>query len=219
MIDPDFFLNIGGKFKQIEDIIDSRKLLGQYNVDKQSGINCRYVYSSFSSAPYIRCLKFDDNMLLSEGDPSPNSHIKQTDSEITVVRIKCNDLAVKRCTDRNKWDLQDIAVPGDGSHLGESPSMVNLATLVGDSKPFDGEEYLVPLSSWDPYFKLEDIGPEMKCCSDSTIIASSKKNESLKNRLKTDRSDLVCVRQNWAGRLSKFIRKHCTKTKTLSDKN
>ncbi|XP_023023509.2 uncharacterized protein isoform X2 [Leptinotarsa decemlineata] len=222
MIDPDFYPLMADNYKQIEDIIDSRKSLGQYNVNKQNnGINYRYAYSNSSStSDSNRYIRFEENVVLNEGDSLNNSNIKQTDSEITVMRVKCNDSSFKRR--KSKWDMHDIAIPGDGSHLGESPSLVNLVTLVGDSIPFEGEEYLVPLSSWDPYVKSEDFSTDVKYCSDSKLNEAEFSSKKINSRseqcqLKGNESDLIQRRGSWAGRISKFIRKHCTKTRTLPD--
>lgn len=210
MPDTDFSMNLGENFKQIEDIIDSRKLLGFYNVAKHKG---EIKFKRKETTPYSRCFRLEESMLANEGDSLNNSTIKQTDSEITVVRVKCQDIPSKR-NRSNKWDMHDIAIPGDGSHLAESPSLVNLVTLVGDSRPFEGEEYLVPLSSWEPIYKTEEKSTEMRCSSDSKVIKTNICTENFGNDLKNEKSDVICSRRKWAGRISKFIRKHCTKTKT-----
>ncbi|KAG5900699.1 hypothetical protein JTB14_038217 [Gonioctena quinquepunctata] len=208
MVDPDFYLVIGDNFKQIEDIIDSRKLLGQYNVNKQNnGVNYRYAYSNSTRGTgenSNRYISFED-MVLNEGDSLNNTAIKQTDSEITVMRVKCSDLALKRR--KSKWDMHDIAIPGDGSHLGESPSLVNLVTLVGDNILFEEEEYLVPLSSWDPYFsKLEEFSPDMKCCSDSKLGEPncSDQNITIDTLSEKNKQDDVTKIENLPRNLSKM---------------
>ncbi|KAJ8933653.1 hypothetical protein NQ318_019298 [Aromia moschata] len=99
--------------------------------------------------------------------------MKQTDSEITVVRVKCRKRPAKGR--QSKWDMNDIAIPGDGCHLSDSPSMVNLVTLVGYSVPCEGEEYLVPLSSWEPYLKQEHS--DLKCLSESNVDTPTRYNE------------------------------------------
>lgn len=228
MIDSNHSTN--GNFRQIEDIIDARKLLGQYNVYKQSiGINFRYIYSSSAGSPTNKNTNVEDTVVLNERDT--NMNLKQTDSEITIVRVRCDGINLK--TRHNKWDMHDIAVPGDGSHLGESPSLVNLATLVGHNIPCEGEEYLVPLSSWDPFLKSEDIHTDLKCYSesnfDSATCSSSVKTENKNStednineqegNLGIDEIDLVFGRRSWAGKISKFIRKHCKKSKTPPDHN
>lgn len=212
MFDKDFHSSFDANVKQIEDIIDSRKLLGHYNVPKHNSYN----FKSKGSAGQSRCLRFEESVLANEGDSLNNSIIKQTDSEITVVRIKCQDSPSKR-NKINKWDMHDIAIPGDGSHLAESPSLVNLVTLVGDSRPFECEEYLVPLSSWEPTYKFEEKSTEMRCYSDSRVYQSSSHGEDLGNDLKNENSEMFCGRSKWAGRISKFLRKHCTKTKTICE--
>lgn len=205
-------------YKQIDDIIDARKKLGQYNVSKQSTpINYRYAYSSAATTS-DKFIRFEEpNMLITEGDfINPNSELKSTDSEITIVRVRCDGLTFKRRP--SKWDMHDIAIPGDGSHLGESPSMVNLATLVQQN-----DEYLVPLSSWDPYYKPEEpnetaaaacnasIKTEDEDCS-TTASQNSEEKISLESKTSTNSR-----RPSLAGRISKFLRRHCKKSKTLPE--
>ncbi|KAJ8918233.1 hypothetical protein NQ315_014103 [Exocentrus adspersus] len=198
-------------FRQIEDIIDARKLLGQYNVHKQStGVNFRYIYSS-PTGTASKSVPVDDTTVTNDLDV--NTNLKQTDSEITVVRVRyCDDINIK--SRRNKWDMHDIAIPGDGSHLGESPSLVNLATLVGHNVPCEGEEYLVPLSSWDPYLKAEDLRSDLKCCSERTLTFDCTTNSHIKPENDTsvslengtsEQEILVLPKRSWAGRISKFI--------------
>lgn len=213
MFDMEFQASFCDNFKQIEDIIDSRKQLGLYNIPKTTtGTNFR----SRGTVLDLRSFRIEESISATEGDSLNNSSIKQTDSEITVVRVKCQEIPSKR-NRNNKWDMKDIAVPGDGTHLAESPSLVNLVTLVGDNKPFEGEEYLVPLSSWEPSYKYEEKSTEMRCHSDSKVNKTSNRLENEGNDLKNEKSDIVCGRAKWAGRLSKFIRKHCTKTKTVDE--
>lgn len=208
MFESEFQANLSDKFKQIEDIIDSKKLLGLYNIPKHNSS------LSFRSPGTSRCLGLEESLFANEGDFLNNFSVKHTDSEITVVRVKCQELPLK-IHRSNKWDMHDIAVPGDGTHLAESPSLVNLVTLVGNNRPFEGEEYLVPLSSWEPYYKYEEKSTEMRCYSDSTVNRCNNRAENLGKELKNEKSDLICRRAKWAGRISKFLRKHCTKTKTL----
>jgi hypothetical protein len=203
------------KYKQIDDIIDARKKLGQYNVCKQpTPINYRYAYSSAATTS-DKFIRFDDaTMLANEGDFLNSSDIKSTDSEITIVRVRCDGLAYKRRP--SKWDMHDIAIPGDGSHLGESPSMVNLATLVQQN-----DEYLVPLSSWDPYCKTDDAGESAYAClnkiekvSDEDCSTTSQFSEE--NSL-SSKNSTNSRRPSLAGRISKFLRRHCKKSKTLPE--
>lgn len=228
MIDANHGTN--GNFRQIEDIIDARKLLGHYNVYKQSnGINFRHIYSSSTGSPTNKNANVEDTVALNERDATIN--LKQTDSEITIVRVRCD--GINRKNRQNKWDMHDIAIPGDGSHLGESPSLVNLATLVGHNIPCEGEEYLVPLSSWDPFLKSEELHPDLKCCSESNFdgatcsssVKTDNKNPTKSNINEQEENfvnneiDLVFRRRSWAGKISKFIRKHCKKSKTLPDQS
>ncbi|KAJ3653684.1 hypothetical protein Zmor_012922 [Zophobas morio] len=206
-------------YKQIDDIIDERKKLGQYNVCKQATpINYRYAYSSAATTSE-KFIRFDDTAMVSEGDFFNSHELKSTDSEVTVVRVRCDGLSFKRRP--SKWDMHDIAIPGDGSHLGESPSMVNLATLVQQN-----DEYLVPLSSWDPYYsKQEESSGSAGCgndlkeekvsdeeCSMSASQASEENSLSLESKASTNSR-----RPSLAGRISKFLRRHCKRAKTLPE--
>lgn len=143
----------------VEDIIETRKSEGQYDVYTQVTNFCRYAYSAPSAnVNDLRIERNHCNLWMSDGELN-NHHfdvnslnVGPTDSEITVVRVKREGLQFK--ADRNNWDMHDDAIPGDGTHLGESPSLVNLVTLVtGQSQNgpvICRDEYLVPLSSWDP---------------------------------------------------------------------
>lgn len=197
-------MNLSENFKQIEDIIDSRKLLGLYNIPKERS---EIKFKSKETTRYSRIFRHNESVLTNEGDCSA---IKRTDSEITVVRVKCQEIPSER-NRNNKWDMHDIAIPGDGTHLAESPSLINLVTLVGDSMPFEQEEYLVPLSSWEPTSKFEEKFTELRCYSDSEVIKPSICAERVDNELKNDKSDVVCSRTKWAGKISKFLRKHCSR--------
>lgn len=208
-------MNLSENFKQIEDIIDSRKLLGLYNIPKHRS---EIKFKSKETTQYSGFFRHEESVLAHEGDNLNSSTIKQTDSEITVVRVKCQENPSER-HGNNKWDMHDIAIPGDGTHLAESPSLINLVTLVGDSMPFEHEEYLVPLSSWEPFYKFEEKFNDLRCYSDSVVVQSSICAENMNNELKNEKSDVICSRTKWAGRISKFLRKHCSrKTKnTLGD--
>ncbi|CAH0556853.1 unnamed protein product [Brassicogethes aeneus] len=215
-------------YKDIEDIIDARKELGQYNVNKQpNSINYRYVYST-SSGGNDRFVRFNDMITVNEGD-APTTSIKHTDSEITVVRIRQDNNSMKKPhLHVSKWDMHDVAIPGDGSHLGESPSMVNLATLVAQNLHSETDEYLVPLSSWDPCLKSEEKKnteetkfkylPEDVSWEDQLDLKEEGniKESNSEPEIKSFTS-VMARRPSLAGRISKFIRKHCKKPKTLND--
>jgi hypothetical protein len=66
----------------------------------------------------------------------------------------------------------DKAIPGDDAHLEESSSVVNLAafvTIVSDEQMIkEGNEHLVPLSSWD----LESL-PQGVSSESNTVFSSS----------------------------------------------
>ncbi|KAL3282543.1 hypothetical protein HHI36_005723 [Cryptolaemus montrouzieri] len=196
-------------FKQIEDIIDARKEQGYYNIYKNE--NSRFSMPNAQGNP-DRYVRFDDSIYQSES----SSNLKLTDSEVTIVRVRCGGTAFKRC--QSKWDMQDIAIPGDGSHLGESPSLVNLATMVIQfpiNLSSEGSEYLVPLSSWDPYYKFEEISRKPEDNDSESINGSLEKtlrnSESLNSR---DTSNHSNRHIGIAEKITRFIRKRCKKTKS-----
>ncbi|CAH1964757.1 unnamed protein product [Acanthoscelides obtectus] len=203
-------------YRNIEDIIDSRKLLGQYNAFKHSnGINFRYAYSSSCAVD-----KYDDTVAQLEGDTG-STYLKLTDSEITVIRVKCSDLSPK--TFRN---FADNTKPGDGVHLGDSnPSMVNLVTLIGAgaSHPLGTEEYLIPLSSWDHYLKLDDVvqpanegkAADVTAKPDALTVQEENENMLLEKRLSRDCAcqtlhKRLFIREPRTKRMSRFILRHCS---------
>nr|CAH7722935.1 unnamed protein product [Callosobruchus chinensis] len=201
--------------RDIEDIIDSRKLLGQYNALKNSnGGNLRYAYSSSCAAD-----KYDDTVAQLEGDVG-NADLKQTDSEITVIRVRCSDLSPRTCK-----NINDSSIPGDGIHLGESNiSMVNLATLIGAgaSHPMGIEEYLIPLSSWDNYLKLDGLDqPTNNAKTVDAIPTTDNFDQEQNNKVflaeKPQGCDFGCqtlekhvsFRDPWLKKMSRFIQRHC----------
>ncbi|CAG9768924.1 unnamed protein product [Ceutorhynchus assimilis] len=209
-------------FKEIEDVIDARKRLGQYNVlnltNALRGIHSNH--QQYQNKP----VKFD---LSKNVSATSVSGIARTDSEITIFVLKA------KCTSKrkSKWGgMDDIAIPGDGTHLGDSPSLVNLATLVTQNAQCEGEdEYLVPLSSWDPYIKTEDISNNMKFFSETsihdkrhrTLFYADSNNINANTVNSNEQTEFVddevpqTTRSSWAGRFSKFWRKQWRKRKTL----
>nr|CAI5835095.1 unnamed protein product [Callosobruchus analis] len=202
--------------RDIEDIIDSRKLLGQYNAFKHSnGVNFRYAYSSSCAVD-----KYDDTVAQLEGDMG-NTLVKQTDSEITVIRVKCSDLCPKTCK-----NINDNSIPGDGIHLGESnPSMVNLVTLIGAgaSHPMGTEEYLIPLSSWDHYLKLDDLVQPANDSKPTDLLPTAdsfdqeqqnkvllaEKRQGCECGCQTLEKHVPFMKESWGKRISRFIQRHC----------
>lgn len=216
------------KDKKVEDIIEGRIENGQYDlfenetkIKNGQNIPCRYAFS----APIA--LQTEDKVTNldgftnwnSEGDINENrdgviSNIGPTDSEVTVVRVKMDNSFLK--APENNWNLKDEAIPGDGTHLGDSPSLVNLATLVVRTKicskeadcEQDRREYLIPLSSWDPSDKPNGI-------NDADLRSDSVGTENISNsdsnmQNKSDKSN-ISPRPSFAGRITKFLRKHMIK--------
>lgn len=255
-------LNNENNYKEIEDIIDARKKLGHYNVGKQLTkpiINYRHAYSSSSSSAVevietsdSKLTRRDDTMIINEGDCNNHRNAMlmiRSDSELSLVSMKGGDGCFRRHP--SNWNmLHDIAIPGDGSHLAESPSMVNLATFVRGPQnvPCEGDEYLlVPLSCWDPYQNTTTTANDTDNDYCSNIILADGGAISVVKQL--DRDNITVVdnniksqdddinelsrisstavggiavikhgrRMNFAGRISKFIRKHWRKTKTLPE--
>lgn len=236
--------NIGAKNadKQIEDVIDARKKKGQYDVctQSQNTITCRFAYSAPSaSVTDERTVRFDEPLWMKDGelnncsvDSNVALNIGPTDSEITVVRVKREGMQFK-LNHINNWDMHDEAIPGDGTHLGESPSMVNLVTLVRHSlqsihpSTYEGNEYLVPLSSWDPSDKPHDLpiiysdieaNPTVEpICQQLNLYCNplsadqSKTPIPKKNELQIIKApeQILPSRLTIGGKISHFLRKHC----------
>lgn len=230
--------------KQIEDVINARKKAGQYNVCLQSNTitACRHAYSAPSAGiTGDKNVHLDDTVWMSDGELNnfpfnrDTFNIGPTDSEITVVRVKREGLQFKMS--QNNWDLHDEAIPGDGTHLGESPSLVNLVTLVRQSTTSTCErnEYLVPLSSWDPCDKPQEfLGIQSGVEADCTTFQLSENSQNFApekpsgtsvnecNKCSEEREkinpelhvikapDQVTTRsENLAGRILRFLRKSC----------
>lgn len=197
-------------FKQIEDIIDARKEQGYYNVYKNE--TSRFATSN-AVGNMDRYVRFEDS--ISQNDSVSN--LKLTDSEVTITKVRCGGTAFKRC--QSKWDMQDIAIPGDGSHLGESPSLVNLATMViqfpVNVSSAEGCEYLVPLSSWDPYYKLEEYNRKPEVTDSESTNESLEKNlrssESSNSRISSQRTRRLA----FAEKITRFIKKRCRRSKDI----
>lgn len=211
----------------IEDVIDGLKQLGYYNIPEitlndQKPQNTRYAYS----APAGRC----DNMIcldscpwiiegeINDGRDCISNFVGPTDSEITVLRVKM-DNSLHKSTPINNWNMKDAAIPGDGTHLGESPSLVNLATII-DARTCEGREYLVPLSSWDPSDKPHNIvkleSDNMSSSSttlDLQVDTDQAEKVDLQNLLKVP--NCIVARPTIANKFTKFFRKHLLMKKKL----
>ncbi|XP_071052701.1 uncharacterized protein [Onthophagus taurus] len=216
--------------KYIEDIIDARKKNGEYNIHSNlsKGPNAqgtaRYAYSTPRGMLDERNFIPDETRLNIEGDITDRDNnyisIGPTDSEITVVRVKRESSQLKAF--ENNWDMHDKAIPGDGRHLGESPSLVNLVTLVKSSKQClhptkskEQVEYLVPLSSWEPNQRNESVDLSL-----SSKISSSDESVQSGRQLigGVDKEGIYIVpvkrrRLNFAGKLSIFFRRYLKKPK------
>ncbi|ERL87987.1 hypothetical protein D910_05375 [Dendroctonus ponderosae] len=203
-----------GRFKQIEDVIDARKELGQYNVHRHP--------NPLKNRCFCHPLEIHGGVSnISDKDIV----VRSTESEITILRVSA--LSPLKL---NKWDgISDMAAPGDGTHLGENPSMVNLATLVTQNIQSEGEEeYLVPLSSWDSFLK-DDPAQGLKRSSESKIgekcwLRSWKTDPTIVVRLESSGSaqnktpvEAERRRPSWAGKFSKFWRRHWQRSSSFRD--
>ncbi|KAK9686788.1 hypothetical protein QE152_g36949 [Popillia japonica] len=223
--------------KQIEDIIDARKRNGEYNFlfnrhkYSNSQSTCRYAYSTPRGYLEDKLMVPDESAMWNiEGDLNGDRDgnvisVGPTDSEITIVRVKRKSSQLKES--ENNWDMHDKAIPGDGTHLGESPSLVNLVTLVHSPKESlitsntSGEnvEYMVPLSSWDPLDETPEILQVDSDTSKSFSVESVQSDQQDRiggSAVETDRQDedvevikspVKVNHSNLAGRLSGFLRK------------
>lgn len=153
--------------RQIEDIIDIQKASGNYkfntrqvvfNIPTECDSNISTVSKSLESglAEKRKC-KIKIKKLREKRKQSliPDGITWPSDSDITVLRMKLNTKS-EVIKENNASTL-----PGDGLHLPDSSSMVNLATLMLESQTpskhsLSLEEYLLPLSSWES--ALEDKG-------------------------------------------------------------
>lgn len=220
----------------IEDVIEARRNEGQFDVCTQvTNTSCRYAYSAPSATINdLRIERNSCNLWMSDGEI--NNHVFDvntlnvgaTDSEITVVRVKREGLQFK--TARNNWDMHDDAIPGDGTHLGESPSLVNLVTLVTghsenelNSSVTRRDEYLVPLSSWDPSdhpHEFQDIQSTMEAdCPvlKTTISRCNVSDEECNTELQVIKAPVKENRgtNNLAKRIARFFRLRLGRSKTL----
>ncbi|KAF5269293.1 hypothetical protein FQR65_LT02594 [Abscondita terminalis] len=145
----DFKLIKTNSDKQIEDAIDS----GHYNLFANILQNQKPLSAPINLKNQQSLHSLDDDLsIVKDRDLftcDPLDRIEPTDSEVTVVRVKQKSLQFKNT--ENKWNLNDKSIPGDGTHLPESPSLVNLVTFVDErSVPSDEcQEYFIPLSSWE----------------------------------------------------------------------
>lgn len=219
----------------IEDIIETRRNEGQYNIYTQAPNNaCRYAYSAPSATINdLRIERNPCNLWMSDGELNNHNfdfntlNIGPTDSEITVVRIKREGLQFKPC--RNNWDMHDDAIPGDGTHLAESPSLVNLVTLVTGQSQDElhssvvcrDEEYLVPLSSWDPNdrphnFQNIQSTMEVDCFDFKETSHRAVSDEECNTELQVIKAPVKQNKSNnLAKRIVRFFRLRLGRSKTL----
>lgn len=136
--------------RKIEDIIDIQKANGNFSVrqvaftlpaDSAGGGGAAAAARSLESGLAARLARRKVKKRSKRPrSPLPDAVSWPSDSDVTVLRMKL-------C-------LEGAAL-GDGLHRPDCSSMVNLATLVLHSQPaskhsLPSEEFLLPLTSWEP---------------------------------------------------------------------
>lgn len=146
--------------RKIEDIIDIQKANGNFSVRQVAftlpaeeaggaAAAARSLESGLAARLARRKVKKRSKRPRS---PLPDAVSWPSDSDITVLRMKlCLDAAAAAGPRGKPAD----AALGDGLHRPDCSSMVNLATLVLHSQPaskhsLPSEEFLLPLTSWEP---------------------------------------------------------------------
>ncbi|CAH2104156.1 unnamed protein product [Euphydryas editha] len=141
------------KVRKIEDIIDIQKANGNIRQvafklpsEKNSNISVNLGKSLETGLSKVKADKNKKKERLRQKHQRDSDVISwPSDSDITVLRMKL-------CTNDIKNKTDNVAL-GDGLHQLHSSSMVNLATLMlqsqRPSKHSIGEEYLIPLTSWE----------------------------------------------------------------------
>lgn len=148
-----------GDIREIEDVIDIQKAkenFRQVSFDLPS--ECESVASTHKSINIESESREKPKKLIRKKKSkkfkykrhSRHSSVESwpSDSDITVLRMKLYD------SRRNSRDDSGKTVLGDGLHVTDSSSMVNLATVMLQSQPpskndLDPNEFLIALSSWD----------------------------------------------------------------------
>lgn len=140
--------------RKIEDIIDLQKANGKFSVRQVAfalpaeaaggaASAARSLESGLAARLARRKVKKRSKRPRS---PLPDAVSWPSDSDVTVLRMKLCLSAGPR---------KPGAALGDGLHRPDGSSMVNLATLVLHSQPaskhsLPSEEFLLPLTSWEP---------------------------------------------------------------------
>ncbi|XP_013186992.1 uncharacterized protein LOC106132182 [Amyelois transitella] len=148
--------------RKIEDIIDMEKAKGSFN-SRQVAFNLPSESGSTVSTNLVKSLEsgLAENKIehitkksfkklrtkKRHKSPLPDVISWPSDSDITVLRMKL-------CLTSDLKENVINTIPGDGFHQPDSSSMVNLATLILQSRhpskhSIEIEEYLLPLSSWE----------------------------------------------------------------------
>lgn len=168
-------MNINSE-RHIEEVIEAGNQIGQYNYNLPAAtknLSCHVTCSE----PIKMTETNNHNLteILSSSD-SDSETLTPTDSEVTVVRVKT--------LRNNNTKTSHLDLVGDGRHLVESLSLINLVTLVV-AKPNEIEVF-VPLSSWEPNFNRSKLDDAIPASEDKLIKTRKNKGfpESLGMRLK-----------------------------------
>nr|XP_037877342.1 uncharacterized protein LOC119630870 [Bombyx mori] len=206
-------LSNGKRITKIEDIIDMQKGEGHFNVrqvafhlppENEQVSSSACTEKSLESSIYkLKCRtskKKIKKRLKRRKSPLPDVVSWPSDSDITVLRMK-------KCLTNDALKRND-GNPGDGFHQPDTSSMVNLATLIKQSRTpskhsINMEEYLLPLTSWEkvdqenkpcdlendkinnPFNPKHDLKIYNAACSRIENTAIFYSNESAANRTKS----------------------------------
>lgn len=155
--------------RKIEDIIDLKKASGHFN-DRQVAFNVPSECEDIGSTNITKSLesglsetvhrlrsskKLNKVRSKRHTSPLPDVISWPSDSDITVLRMKL-------CLNENDLNKKiGNTVLGDGLHVTDSSSMINLATLMLKSQSpskhnLNTDEYLLPLTSWENTLNRND---------------------------------------------------------------
>lgn len=173
-------MNINSE-RHIEEVIEAGNQIGRYNYHLPP--TTRNLSCHLTCSEPIKMTETSNHNLtetLSNSD-SDSETLTPTDSEVTVVRVKT--------LRNNNTKNSHLDLVGDGRHLVESLSLINLVTLVV-AKPNEIEVF-VPLSSWEPNFNRSKL-------DDATAISEVKLIKTRKNK---------GLSESFGMRLKNFVRR------------
>lgn len=170
-------MNINSE-RHIEEVIEAGNQIGRYNYNPPPAtrnLSCHVTCSEPIKMTETSIHNLIETLSNSDSD---SETLTPTDSEVTVVRVKT--LRNNNNTKNSHLDL----VGGDGRHLVESLSLINLVTLVVAKS--NEIEVFVPLSSWEPNFNRSKLDGATAISEDKLIKTRKNKglSESFGMRLK-----------------------------------